>query len=95
MQHGDLKLFIMTHQHTEARSLSPKKMRNPHETLKTHVTPLHVLRDTRVPRKVARRAWVPRTVLEFAIKTRYVLVSWKASCYPWIFSCVLKILEYF
>ena len=36
--------------------------------------------------KVARRPWAPRTVLEFAIKTRYVLDSWKTSCCPWIFS---------
>jgi len=52
MQHGDLKIFIMTHQHTEARNhLSQKKTRKPHGTLKTHVTALHVLRNTRVPRK--------------------------------------------
>jgi len=41
MQHGDLKFFIMTHQHTEARNQFPSKTRNPHGTLKTHVTPLH------------------------------------------------------
>jgi len=40
--------------------------------------------------KVARRPWAPRTVLEFAIKTRYVLESWKTSCCPWIFSGVLE-----
>jgi len=40
MQHGDLKSFTMTHQHPEARNLSLKKTRNPHGTLKTHVTPL-------------------------------------------------------
>jgi len=27
MQHGDLKIFIMTHQHTEQEILSPKKKR--------------------------------------------------------------------
>jgi len=47
MQHGDLKLFIMTHQHTEARNHFPYKKRG---TFKTQVTPLHVLRNTRVPR---------------------------------------------
>jgi len=50
MQHGDLKFFIMTHQHTEARNQFPEETRNPHGTPKTHVTPLHVLRNTRVPR---------------------------------------------
>jgi len=30
--------------------ISHKKTRIPHETLKTHVTLLHVLRNTRVPR---------------------------------------------
>jgi len=25
MRHGDLKNFIMTHQHTEAKSISPKE----------------------------------------------------------------------
>jgi len=50
MQHGDLKIFIMTYQHTEARNHSPKKTRNPHGTLKAHVTPLHVLRNSRFPR---------------------------------------------
>ena len=39
---------------------------------------------------VARRPWAPRTVLEFAIKTRYVLAPWKISCCPWIFSGVLE-----
>jgi len=29
MQHGDLKYFTMTHQHTEAKIISPEK----HETL--------------------------------------------------------------
>jgi len=41
-------------------------------------------------RKVARRPWEPRIVLEFGIKTPYVLDSWKSSCCPWIFSGVLK-----
>jgi len=36
--------------------------------------------------KVARRPWAPWNVLESAIITRYVLDSWKTSCYPWIFS---------
>jgi len=40
MQHGDLKIFIMMHQHTEQEIISPKITRNPHGTLKTHVTPL-------------------------------------------------------
>jgi len=40
--------------------------------------------------KVARRRWAPRTVLEFPVKTRYVLYSWKTSCCPWIFSGVLE-----
>jgi len=40
--------------------------------------------------KVARRPWAPRTVLESAIKTRYALDSWKRSCCPWIFFCVLE-----
>jgi len=35
MQHGDLKIFIMTHQHTEARNYFPwKKTRNLTESLK-------------------------------------------------------------
>jgi len=29
MQYGDLKLFIMTDQHTEARNQFPEKTRNP------------------------------------------------------------------
>jgi len=40
--------------------------------------------------KVARRPWAPRTVLEFAIKTHFVLDSWKTFCCPWIFSRVLE-----
>jgi len=32
------------------KSFPLKKTRNPHGTLKTQVTPLHVLRNTRVPR---------------------------------------------
>ena len=40
--------------------------------------PLYIRRGP----KVARRPWAPRTVLEFAIKTRYVLDSWKTSCCP-------------
>jgi len=47
MQHGDLKIFIMTHQHTEARNHS-FTLKN--EELLTHVTPLHVLRTNTVPR---------------------------------------------
>ena len=39
---------------------------------------------------VARRSSAQRTVLEFAIKTRYVLDSWKTSWWPWIFSGVLE-----
>jgi len=39
--------------------------------------------------KAARRPWAPRTVLEFSIKSRFVLDSWKTSC-PWIFSGVLE-----
>jgi len=50
MQHGDLNIFIMMHQHTKQELISPKKTRNLHRTLKTHVTPLHVLRNTEVPR---------------------------------------------
>ena len=41
-------------------------------------------------RKVARRPWAPRIVLEFVIKTHYVLDSWKTSCCPWILSGVLE-----
>jgi len=33
MQHGNLKIFIMTHQHTEQEIISSKKTRNPHGTL--------------------------------------------------------------
>ena len=40
--------------------------------------------------KVTRRPWAPSTVLEFAIKTRYVLDSWKTSCCPKMFSGVLE-----
>jgi len=51
MQHGDLKIFIMTHQHTEVRNNFPlKKTTNPHGILKPRVTTLHVLRNTRAPR---------------------------------------------
>jgi len=35
--------------------ISPKKTRNPHGTLKTHVTPLHVLRNTGVLRNACWR----------------------------------------
>jgi len=41
----------MTHQHIEAKIISPKETRNRHGSLKTHVTPLHVLRNARVPRR--------------------------------------------
>jgi len=37
MQHGDRKIFKMTHQHTEQEIISPTKTRNPHGTFKTHV----------------------------------------------------------
>ena len=40
--------------------------------------------------KVARRPWAPRIVLEFAIKTDYVLDSWRTTCCPWISSGVLE-----
>ena len=46
--------------------------------------------DNKTRDKVARRPWGPRTVLEFAIKSRFVLDSWKTSCCPWIFSGVLE-----
>jgi len=51
MQHSDLKIFIMTHQHTEQEIISPrpKKTRYPHGTLKTHVTSLPYLLDHKVP----------------------------------------------
>jgi len=42
--------------------------------------------------KVARCSWAPRTVLEFAIKTGYVLDSWKTVSWPWIFSGLWKFL---
>jgi len=35
----------MTHQHTVAKNHFPWKTRNPHRTLKTHRTSLHVLRN--------------------------------------------------
>jgi len=44
----------------------------------------------RVAGKVARRPWAPRTFLEFAIKTGYVLDPWKTICCPWVFSWVLE-----
>jgi len=40
--------------------------------------------------KVARRPWAPMTFLEFAIKSRCVLDSWKIFCCPWIFFGVLE-----
>jgi len=40
--------------------------------------------------EVARRPWAPRTFLEFAIKTSYVLDPWKTFCWPWVFSGVLE-----
>jgi len=45
----------MTHLHTEAKIISPKETMNPHGSLKTHVTPLHVLRNTGVPRNPSWR----------------------------------------
>jgi len=35
----------MTNQHTEARNHFPYKTKNPHGILKTHGTPLHVVRN--------------------------------------------------
>jgi len=40
--------------------------------------------------KVAWRPWAPRTFLEFAIKTGYVLDPWKIFCCAWAFSGVLE-----
>jgi len=40
--------------------------------------------------KAARRPWAARTVFEFAIKSRFIVDSWKTSCCPWIFSGVLE-----
>jgi len=45
MQQGNLKIFIMTYQHTEAGNHVSSKTRNPHGTLKTHGTPLNALRN--------------------------------------------------
>jgi len=45
MRDVDLKKFIMTHQHTEAKNHFPYNTRNPNGTLETHGTPLHVLRN--------------------------------------------------
>jgi len=45
----------MTHQHTEARNKFLENTRNPQGILKTHVTPLHVLWNTRVPQNPCRR----------------------------------------
>jgi len=51
IRHGDQKIFIMTHEHSDASNhFSGKKTRNSHATLKTHVTPPHALRNSRVPR---------------------------------------------
>jgi len=44
MQHGDLKNFIMMHQHTEARNHFPWNTRNPCRN------PPHALLNTRVLR---------------------------------------------
>jgi len=41
--------------------------------------------------KVARRPWAPRTFLEFAIKSGYVLDPSKTFCCPWEFSGILDI----
>jgi len=57
MRYGDLKIFIMTHQHTEARNNFPWKTKNPHGTLKTHGTSRHVLRNTRVRRNPVEEHW--------------------------------------
>jgi len=35
--------------------------------------------------KVVRRPWAPRTSLEFAVKTGYVLDPWKMFCCPWVY----------
>ena len=43
-----------------------------------------------VTNKAARHHWAPKIVLEFAIKTHFVLDSWKTSGCPWIFTSVLE-----
>jgi len=48
----------MTHQHTEAKNHFPQKTSNPHGTLETHGTPLHVLWRPRVPRNPCWRVLV-------------------------------------
>jgi len=53
-------------------------------------TKLEITANENDTNKVARRPWAPRTVLEFAIKSRYALDFWKISCCPWIFSGVLE-----
>ena len=40
--------------------------------------------------KVARRPWAPKTFLDFAIKTGYVLDPWKTFCCSWVFFAVLE-----
>jgi len=87
MQHGDVKFFIMTHQLSEARNLSPNKTRNPHGTLKTHVTPLHVLRYTRVPRNPCWEYWAglyfyTHTEIHFdEHKSNYTFIIFTQKCF--------------
>jgi len=46
MQHGDIKIFINI---LKQEIISPKNNEEPHGALRTHITPLHVLRNTTVP----------------------------------------------
>jgi len=43
--------------------------------------------------KFARRPWAPRTFLDFAIKTGYILNPWNILCFLWVFLAFLKVLE--
>jgi len=73
--------------------LAPKTMSVEQELKVQAPTPQPWLKDTSLStetNKVARRPWAPRFVLEFDIKTSYVLDSWKTSCCPWISSDVLE-----
>ena len=58
--------------------------RNPRLDLATQFSVLY----HGIPTKVTWCPWAPRTFLEFAIKTGYVLYSWKTFCCPWVFSAV-------
>jgi len=84
----------MTHQLTEARNHLPYKTRNPHGTVKTHGTPRHILRNTRVPRNPCWRALLYNTCSGAPRVSRgrgqsqfgrpHPACSWQYRCEEWV-----------